>query len=368
MLNGIKKSLKLLNNKKFSHISSRAELARNDLINAQNLVLGSGIARDDLKSLRDKADRLSKAGSLFLDQKAKCKFLKDGDKCTKFFHDLIKRNTKRNAIVAIKNRHGIITNDGEEIVQEFIDRFNLLIGSKVDRAALDLSVIDEGKKVLNTQWSSLISEVSMEEIKIALFDIDNDKAPESDGFGSLFFKSSWSIVSIDFFDAVQEFFRSGKLLKQWNHAIIALIPKSISANEVHDYRPISCCSVFYKVISKVLVNRLKPFMNVLVDKAHAAFISDRSIVDNAHLAHELLRMYARKRTPAKCTLKVDIQKAYDTVNWDFLNDVLVHLNFPRKFVDWIMERVSTTSYSISINGAILGFFKGNRGLRQGDPL
>lgn len=135
-------------------------------------------------------------------------------------------------------------------------------------------MIDEGKKVLNTQWSSLISEVSMEEIKVALFDIDNDKAPESDGFGSLFFKSSWSIVSNDFFDAVQEFFRSGKLLKQWNHAIIALIPKSISANEVHDYRPISCCSVFYKVISKVLVNRLKPFMNVLVDKAHAAFISE----------------------------------------------------------------------------------------------
>lgn len=82
-------------------------------------------------------------------------------------------------------------------------------------------------------------------------------------------------------------------------------------------------------------------------------------MDNVLLAQELLRMYARKRTPAKCTLKVYIQKAYDTVNWDFLNDVLIQLNIPSKFVTWIMECVSTTSYSLSINGAFHGFFKGN---------
>lgn len=79
---------------------------------------------------------------------------------------------------------------------------------------------------MNEQWDGLVSDVSMEEIKNALFDIANDKAPRSDEFGSLFFKSTWHIVSNDIFDTVQEFFRNEKLLKQWNHAIIELIPKS----------------------------------------------------------------------------------------------------------------------------------------------
>lgn len=141
----IKKPLKQLNYKNFSQISTRAENARNELLNVQNLVLKSGVVRDDLKCLRDKEDRLSEAESLFLAQKAKCKFLKKGDKCTKIFHYLIKRNTKRNVIVAIKNRNGDITSNGDEIVEEFIDHFKLLLGTKVDRSPVNLNVIN-GKK------------------------------------------------------------------------------------------------------------------------------------------------------------------------------------------------------------------------------
>lgn len=121
-------------------------------------------------------------------------------------------------------------------------------------------MICDGKKILNEQCEGLVASISLEEIRAALFEIDNEKAPRSDGFGALFFKAFWYIISNNIFDAVHEFFRSEKLLKQWNHAIIALIPKSASANGVNYYR---------------------------------------SIVDNVQLAQELLRMYTRKRTPAK---------------------------------------------------------------------
>ncbi|XP_075508006.1 uncharacterized protein LOC142544859 isoform X2 [Primulina tabacum] len=94
----------------------------------------------------------------------------------------------------------------------------------------------------------------------------------------------------------------------------------------------------------------------------------RSIVDNIHLAQELLRKYARKRVSKRCILKVDVQKAYDTVDWAFLEEVLIGFNFPSLFVKWIMECVSTTSYSIALNGTYHGHFKGERELRQGDPL
>ncbi|XP_075508007.1 uncharacterized protein LOC142544859 isoform X3 [Primulina tabacum] len=91
----------------------------------------------------------------------------------------------------------------------------------------------------------------------------------------------------------------------------------------------------------------------------------RSIVDNIHLAQELLRKYARKRVSKRCILKVDVQKAYDTVDWAFLEEVLIGFNFPSLFVKWIMECVSTTSYSIALNGTYHGHFKGERELRQG---
>lgn len=106
----------------------------------------------------------------------------------------------------------------------------------------------DGPRVLDDQWDGLQSEFSKEEVRVALFDIDDDKSPGPDGYGSFFFKSAWPVIFDDIYAAVQEFFISGKLLKQWNHAYIALIPKSKAASMVNYYRPISCCTVFNKII------------------------------------------------------------------------------------------------------------------------
>lgn len=113
---------------------------------------------------------------------------------------------------------------------------------------------------------------------------------------------------------------------------------------------------------------LRLVISGVMDSAQAAFIHDRYIMVNIHLAQELMRRYARKRISARCILKVNIQKASDTVNWDFLREVLTLLNFPKRFIGWVMECVTTTSFSISINGQLHGFFLRQRGLRQGDPL
>lgn len=216
--------------------------------------------------------------------------------------------------------------------------------------------------------SALIAPISFEEVKQALFDIDDAKSPGPYGYGSVFFKKAWEEVGCDMVEAVQEFFQTGRLLKQWNHALITLIPKSTHSNLVSDYRPISCCNVFYKVISKILASRLSAVIGGIIDPAQAAFIKDRSIVDNIHLAQELFRKYNRKNASPRCILKVDLQKVYDTISWTFLQEALQYLEFPTVFIGWIMECVSTSSFSIVINGTLHGFFSGKRGLRQGDPL
>lgn len=98
------------------------------------------------------------------------------------------------------------------------------------------------------------------------------------------------------------------------------------------------------------------------------FISGRSISDNILLAQELFRNYHRLSGPARCALKFDIRKAFDTVDWGFLLDLLSLLQFPPTFINWIRECITTPMYSVKVNGSLAGFFKGARGLRQGDPL
>ncbi|GKF89094.1 RNA-directed DNA polymerase, eukaryota, reverse transcriptase zinc-binding domain protein, partial [Tanacetum coccineum] len=126
--------------------------------------------------------------------------------------------------------------------------------------------------------------VRNEEIKSALFDIDRNKASGLDGFSSQFFKVSWSVVGDDVCKAVRDFFSNGKLLKEINPTIISLVPKVASPSKVSDYRPIACCNVVYKIISKVICNRLKGVLGFLVDENQSAFIPTRQISDNIMLS------------------------------------------------------------------------------------
>lgn len=110
------------------------------------------------------------------------------------------------------------------------------------------------------------------------------------------------------------------MLKQINHTELVLIPKTSQAQSVEEFRQIACCNVFYKIIEKIIASRLSGVLSNLIDPAQTAFIGGRCITDNIHLAQELLRQYTRKRISPRCMIKVDLQKAYDTVSWEFLQE------------------------------------------------
>lgn len=135
-------------------------------------------------------------------------------------------------------------------------------------------------------------------------------------------------------------------------------------------RPISLCNVAYKIISKILCNRLKIVLPKLVSEAQAAFVQGRIILDNILIAHEILHSMKRRRRGKNnfMVVKLDMAKAYDRIEWCFVERMLTVMGFNPKWIGWIMKCVSTVSYSLMINNKPRGLLMSERGIRQGDPL
>ncbi|GAA0172660.1 hypothetical protein LIER_26442 [Lithospermum erythrorhizon] len=164
---------------------------------------------------------------------------------------------------------------------------------------IDREVVSNQYVLSTADGVSLVSAVLDIEIREALFDIGNEKAPGPDGFSSAFFKSRWDLVGGDVCRAVWEFFVTGVLLKNWNHTILALLLKVSGSPWVSDFRLIGLTNVLYKVITKILSRRLYIFLPKLVDEAQDAFVQGRNIVDNIFVARELVRGYNKSRcTPS----------------------------------------------------------------------
>lgn len=263
---------------------------------------------------------------------------------------------------------GNLTTSLDQVGTAFVTYFMELFGQERDLVDCQANILNTGRCVLPDEATKLVAQVSAMEIKDAVFDMGDDKAPGPDGYSAAFFKKNWATVGDSVTVAILEFFRNGKLLKQWNHTTIALIPKSPNAQAAADYRPIACCNVTYKIITKILAKRMACLLPSIIDPAQGAFVGGRCMSDNIFLAQELIRGYGRKRTASRCMIMVDLRKAYDTIDWKFLCDVLRGLGFPEQFVNWIFECISTTTFSVSINGILKGFFPGKRGIRQGDPM
>ena len=302
----------------------------------------------------------------FLKQKAKVDWLEAGDSNSAYFHKTIKSRNQRSRIGVILDENNVEVTS-PNVPDVFVTHYKAFLGNELLCDELNMEDLFV-KKVSYATGNNMVRDVSDDEIKAAMFDIGEDKAPGPDGFTSAFFKKGWDIVGHEVCGAVRDFFANGQLLKEINHTFLSLIPKVPTPLRVTDYRPISCCNVIYKCISKIITNRIIDGIKEVVSENQSAFVPGRRISDNILITQELMHNYHRNRGPPRCAFKVDIQKSYYTVDWTFLDSILRGFGFHPTMVKWIMACVTSTSFSISLNGDIHGFFKGKRGLRQGDPL
>jgi hypothetical protein len=175
-------------------------------------------------------------------------------------------------------------------------------------------------------------------------------------------------MKADVVAAVQRFFDDGTMPDEVNETAIVLIPKKNDPEDLKDFRPISLCNVLFKIVSKCLVNRLRPLLQDIIGPFQSAFIPGRLITDNALIAFECIHAIQTGSRADFCAYKLDMAKAYDRVDWRFLEGVLAKLGFHSKWIQWVMTCVTTVRYSVRFNGHLLDSFSPTRGLRQGDPL
>ncbi|XP_028097019.1 uncharacterized protein LOC114296888 [Camellia sinensis] len=300
-LKNLKPALKALNKKDFSDITTRVHTSRSELLSLSHV---------DLLAVEESLAH----------QKSRVQWLSQGDSNSRFFFKTIKGNINRGKILNLEMMNGQKSSKPEDIHNAFIDFFAGLFGTPIDDHYNGFDRIHSlvKSKISSDQSLLLASPVTDQEIKDTFWSLKANKAPGPDGFSVGFFKCSWNIVGREVTQAIRTFFESGRLLSEVNCTIIALIPKV--PNPV-----------------KIIANRIKTVLPDLVDPVQSAFVQGRRISDNIFLSQELMRGYHRKSPTPKCAMKVDIMKAYDSVRWEFIIDILKAIAFPPIVISWIQQ-------------------------------
>ncbi|KAF7831611.1 reverse transcriptase [Senna tora] len=216
----------------------------------------------------------------------------------------------------------------------------------------------------------LMRRVSEDEVRRAAFDLGAMKAPGPDGFSGKFCHSAWSVVGDQVVSSIMEFLNGNGSIEGLNETNIVIIPKVDKPESVKQYRPISLCNFSYKIVFKVMVNRLKNILPRIVSEQQRAFVKGRLIQDNIVIAHEVYH-YSKNRASKgrfELAMKIDMAKAYDRVEWDFLEKVLLKLGFCDGWVRKVMMCVKSVKYNVLVGGRLVADFVPKRGLRQDDSL
>jgi hypothetical protein len=269
----------------------------------------------------------------------------------------------------LKKHDGSTTTDPDEMKELARDFFQNLYTAEGTLGMND--VIDTvPSRVTAEMNASLVAPYTEEEIKKALFQMFPTKAPGPDGFPAHFFQRHWELCGAEVTRAVLNVLKGIESPASINSTCMVLIPKVNNPDDLVQFRPISLCNVILKIVSKVQANRLKEILPDIISAEQSAFVPGRLITDNIISAYECLHFIKKKRGRHKQygALKVDMRKAYDRVEWNYLRAIMLKLGIHVDFVDSIMRLVTTVSFSVFFNGEGTDFFKPSRGIRQGDPI
>ncbi|KAJ0427872.1 putative RNA-directed DNA polymerase [Helianthus annuus] len=299
-----------------------------------------------------------------LKQRSRVRWAIDGDENSKFFHALINKRKATNFIPGLMINGEWCTKPAlikREVLSFFRNKF--VEDFKV-RPSLCCDVF---KSLSQPSKDSLVVPFSKEEIKCAVFGCGDERAPGPDGVNFNFLKKFWHLFEDDFHNIFNRFYEDGNLNCGCSSSFICLVPKISDPVSLGNFRPINLVGVISKVVSKVLANRLRMVLEEVISDSQSAFIEGKFILDGPLIVNEVLSWLKKEKMKA-FILKIDFEKAYDNVNWNFVISVLNQMGFPPRWNCWVLGILKSARSSVLVNGSPTFEFICGKGMRQGDPL
>lgn len=369
----LKALIKNWNSTVFGNIFKEIKVLKSKMEETQQKIIVEG-RTDELSSqeqeLQKQLEERCRQEEILWRQKSRITWLKEGERNTKFFHRSTIQRRMQNRIHHITNQQGEQVEQHEEIEQVLPDYFKSI--QQEDRTIDRQPAIDTisqliPKLVTAEHNKMLLRPVSLQEVETAMGQTKDGKALGPDGFTSNFFHHFWQLIKTEVWDLVEESRAAHWLLPSLNATFIALVPKEEQPSTPEKYRPIALCNVIYKVISKVIANRLKPLLLLLISPEQTGYVEGRQIMDGIILTHEVIHSLKSTKKP-DMLLKIDLSKAFDKLCWRYIQSILRAFGFDQMWIRWIMSLISMPLYSILVNGIPSTPFVPSRGIRQGDPL
>lgn len=297
-------------------------------------------------------------------QRARVRHIAEGDANTKYFHLLARSRRRRNIITQVRAGDEIArTQDSieEAVSLHYASVFGQapVLGDQLDLEALGFAALD---------LSALDLPFTADEVWAAIRELPSDRAPGLDSYNGAFYKSAWTVIQQDIMEALNALlFGDNRAFSHLNSALVVLLPKRPEAATPTDYRPITMIHSFAKLVSKLLAIRLAPRLQELVAENQNAFIKGRLIHNNFKFVQRVAVLIRRRKIPG-LLLKLDISKAFDSLAWPFLLQVLQAYGFSNLWQRWIAALLSTATSRILVNGQPGRRIAHRRGVRQGDSL
>jgi hypothetical protein len=335
--------------KKVGHVASQLALAKELLHKfetAQDHIMLSP-AENWLKNKLKMQSLLLASFKRTMDRlRSRISWLKEGDANTKYFHMHARHRKRKNLVTKLKDGDNILTSHHEKagVVDLF---YSKLIGHEVER---DRSINLEALELPVHDLADLELPVSELEIWETIKTIPSDKATGPDGFTGRFYKVCWNIIKQEVMNVVAALWNRNSLnLSKLNSAYITMVPKVEGADQVKDFRPISLVHIFAKLVTKILANRLGKKLNNMVSPIQSAFIKGRFIQDNFMLVQQTARLF-HSQSKARLLFKLDITKAFDSISWPFLIEVMKQMGFGDFWRDIICGLFGSSSTQVLLNG------------------
>jgi hypothetical protein len=339
-------------------------MSKIDILDKTSEVLGlSETDRLEKLSLEMNLRKLVDEESMRLKQKARDKSMFDGDENSKYFHLLAKYKKRKLKIMSLSHGDNV-AQDEIGINQLATSFYKSLFGPSQESS---ISLDNFYMKRLDYVSRDLTSPFSMDEIKDVVFSLKHNSAPGPDGIPSEFFQEFWDTIKSDLFNLFKSFHNGSLNFERLNFGIVTLIPKIPDVIDIKAFRPICLLNVCYKIITKVLTNRLARCITSVISDFQYGFIKGRYIMDGVLSLHEIIHEVKRKKQNG-VIFKVDFEKAYDKVNWNFLHNMMIRKEFGDKWCDWVLKTVKGGKVAIRANDVVGPYFRTHKGVRQGDPF